>query len=138
MKAEEQRDIIQAYIDGKAIEYTKNYGWYLVPHNAEFNFQEINYRIVKTGEERLIEVLLRLSESKFPDMFEGMTLHLIDEIKEGKFEGVQIGRTKKGYFPYLPGFTGLTRETLEELTKEIGGINEVERVKTKNNKKEVK
>lgn len=52
-------------------------------------------------------------------------------IKEGKFEGVQIGRNKKGYFPYLPGFTGITRDTLEELTKEIGGINEVDRVKTR-------
>lgn len=52
-------------------------------------------------------------------------------ITEGIYKDVQIGRTKKGYFPYVPGFTGITREKLEELSLEVGGINEIERVRTR-------
>lgn len=72
---------------------------------------------------KLIEV------NKKPHM---LAIGEITEIfKEGIYKDLQIGRTKKGYFPYVPGFTGISRKKLEELSLEVGGINEIERVRTR-------
>jgi len=57
MNADEQIEVLQAYKDGKVIEYSVSSGFKLLRNNTyHFNFQSHTYRIKKeSGKERLLK-----------------------------------------------------------------------------------
>ena len=89
MNINEQIEILEAYRDGKRIERTFNDELWCVLEPAVkgadilFNFVQQRYRIVKTGEERLIDRLERVSKNYVSS--NGSLLVVINDIKEGKY-----------------------------------------------------